>query len=225
MSTKTAKPENGKKKRNAQASRNKLLEAAIEVFSRHGPEAATIDEICGLAGLNKRLAYHYFSSKEGLYREALRVVYERFFALDVALSSMLLPAEQLLELLVRRYYEFLSANQRLIRMISFENLNEGRVARGLNLQGQKAPVITAIQLALAKGQAEKRFREGIDVTELLISIFALTFFYFSNQYTLEQMLGRPPAARQNLENRIKHVVSLVLHGIAHEDVKNGDALR
>ena len=207
-------------KRDSQASRKRLINAAIKIFSHHGPEAATIDDICGKAGLNKRLAYHYFGSKEGIYKEALRVVYEQFFNLEIELGSMLLPAEELLEVLVRRYYKFLEAHTDFVKMICYENLNEGRMAKQLNLTGQKVPVIIALQLALQKGQADKRFREGIDVTELLVSIFALCFFYFSNQYTMSQFLGKKTVAKSNIDARIRHVVELLLHGIAHDDARN-----
>lgn len=205
------------RKRDPQATRQRLLDAAIEVFSLHGPEGATIDAICDKAGLNKRLAYHYYGSKEGLYREALRAVYDQFFSFEIGLASMLLPPEELLETLVRRYYQFLAEHTEFVRLISFENLNGGKVARQLSLEGKKAPVTTALQLALQKGQAEGRFRTGIDVTELLVSIFSLCFFYFSNQYTMGQFLGLDSLARRtDLEHRVGHVVGLLLHGIEKE---------
>ena len=202
-----------KRRRNADTSRKRLLEAAIKVFAKKGPEAATIDEISEKAGFNKRLTYHYFGSKEGLYKASLGQVYQQFFTLEIKLSSMLLPAEKLLEILVRRYYEFLRNHPEFVKMICFENLNEGNVAKKLNLHGQKAPVITALQLALQKGQSEKRFRHDIDVTDLLISIFALCFFYFSNRYTISQLLGNKALSPARLNKRIKSVVELLLHGI------------
>ena len=50
MSETSSKPKPPKppkpQKRNAQASRRRLIDAAIDVFSRNGPKGATIDEIC-----------------------------------------------------------------------------------------------------------------------------------------------------------------------------------
>ena len=206
-----------RRRRDPQDSRDRLVEAAIEVFAQDGPKAATVEEICSRAGLNKRMVYHYFGSKDGLYRQALRAVYDQFLSLEVELGSMLLPPEELLETLVRRYYRFLGDHPSFVRLISYENLNDGRVARQLALEGQKAPVITALTLALKKGRDERRFRAKIDVTQLLVSIFALCFFYFSNQYTMGQLLGRPALARSGLDARIHHVVDLVLRGIRREN--------
>ncbi len=206
------------RKRDAQQSRERLLAAGIEVFAAKGRHAATVEEICRVAGLNKRLIYHYYGSKDRLYQEALRYVYEQFFSLEVTLGSMLLPAEELLATLVRRYYEFLRDHRSFVRLICYENLDDGRTASQLKLHGQKAPVITALRLALKKGETEKRFRHDIDVTQLLISIFALCFFYFSNQHTMNQFLGSAPLTKAALDRRIDHVVHLLLHGIAHQNL-------
>jgi AcrR family transcriptional regulator len=200
-------------KRNPLQSKERILQAAIDVFARRGPLAATVEEICALARLNKRMVYHYFGSKEILYRESLRVVYAQFFSLEVELGSMLLPPEQLLEMLIRRYYQFLKEHPSFVRLISHENLNEGHAARSLGLEGQKAPVITALTLAMQRGSAEKRFREGIDVAQLLVSIFALCFFYFANRHTMELFLGKGCMDPAHLEGRVRHVVDLVLRGI------------
>ena len=206
------------KKRDSQKSRQDLIDAAIEVFAQRGPEAATIDDICSKAGLNKRMLYHYFGSKELLYQEALGHVYQQFGDIDVALSSMLLPAEELIENIVRQHHIFLKNNQDFVRMVCFENLNYGRTAEKLKLSGFKAPVITALELALEKGQKERRFRANIDVPELLVSILSLCFFYFSNEHTMKQFASEISMTDSALEKRVKHVVDLLLHGI----VDNGN---
>ena len=202
------------KKRNRQDSTSRILEAAVAVFADDGPKAATIDAICSRAGLNKRMVYHYFGSKRGLYEAVLAKVYDEFLSLEVSLGAMLLPTEELLARLVGRYYEFLNDHPQFVRLISHENLNDGRAARKLKLAGQKAPVITALQLALAKGQAEGRFRPGVDATQLLVSIFSLCFFYFANRHTMAQFLGGSPLAPSSMKTRIRHVVELLLHGIS-----------
>ena len=201
------------KKRNSQKSTQDLLEAAIEIFAERGPNAATVDEICDKAGLNKRMLYHYFGSKEKLYQQALNHIYQQFLSVDMSLSSMLLPVEKLIETIVRQYYGFLYKHQNFVRLISYENLNYGRAAKKLKLKGQKAPIITALELALEKGKAEKRFRKGIDASELMVSILALCFFNFSNRYTMKEFVGEVAVTKSAIEKRAKHVADLLLNGI------------
>ncbi|MEZ6191416.1 MAG: TetR/AcrR family transcriptional regulator [Phycisphaerales bacterium] len=207
-------------RRDAQATRKRLLEAAIDVFSEHGPQAATIDDICSNACVNKRMVYHYFQDKNDLYEESLKCIYERFYSLEIELGTMMLPAEQLLETLVHRYYLFLSEHPQFVRLISYENLNRGQAASKLQLQGQKAPVVTALTLALDKGKSEGRFKSEVDVTDLLVSIFALCFFYFSNHFTMSLFLGERALNPARIEKRIKHVVALLLEGITVHEFKS-----
>ena len=48
-----------------------ILDAAASEFCAHGPAGARIDAIAGVAGVNKRMLYHYYGSKEGLFGAVL----------------------------------------------------------------------------------------------------------------------------------------------------------
>jgi AcrR family transcriptional regulator len=52
-------------------SRSALLAAAAEEFARHGPKGARIQAIVERAGVNERMIYHHFGSKDGLYAAVL----------------------------------------------------------------------------------------------------------------------------------------------------------
>ncbi len=50
-------------------SRDNIIRAGVVAFSKLGYRGARIDEIATTAGINKRMIYHYFGSKRGLYDE------------------------------------------------------------------------------------------------------------------------------------------------------------
>jgi AcrR family transcriptional regulator len=54
-----------------EGSRNRLLDAAVDVFARRGYERATVDEIAEAAGLSKGTVYWHFSSKAALFQALL----------------------------------------------------------------------------------------------------------------------------------------------------------
>jgi len=78
------------------AKRRAILEAAAEVFMRHGFEAGTTKEVAAEVGLSQPAIYHYVGSKIDLLREiALEVDRDMMAALENGLRSSDKPADQL----------------------------------------------------------------------------------------------------------------------------------
>jgi TetR/AcrR family fatty acid metabolism transcriptional regulator len=49
------------------ATRDRLLQAAMEVFARRGYHGTTVDDIVAESGSSKGAFYHYFPSKQGIF--------------------------------------------------------------------------------------------------------------------------------------------------------------
>lgn len=60
-----------KRKRNAETTREAILAAAQRAFTEKGFDAAGLREIAAEAGVNAALVNRYFTSKEGLFAEAV----------------------------------------------------------------------------------------------------------------------------------------------------------
>jgi len=58
--------------RDPEATKARILAAAVREFSAKGISGARVDAIAERARVNKRMLYYYFESKEGLFREILR---------------------------------------------------------------------------------------------------------------------------------------------------------
>ena len=58
-------------KKNAEATRERILQAATKEFARHGIAGARVDRIAKDARANKNLIYVYFGSKEALFTAVL----------------------------------------------------------------------------------------------------------------------------------------------------------
>ena len=57
--------------RDSAATRQRLLDAATEAFAAAGLEGVRVDQLAAAAGVNKRMIYHYFGDKRGLYDAVL----------------------------------------------------------------------------------------------------------------------------------------------------------
>lgn len=86
-------------------SRNRLLQAAVEVFADKGFQTATVREICNRAEANVAAVNYYFRNKENLYVEALNYAFQqahqRYPMTDAA--NRALPPEQRLQAFVRTF--------------------------------------------------------------------------------------------------------------------------
>lgn len=71
MTPATTSPTATKKRRSREETRQKLLDAALQVFARNGYERATVDEIVREAGFSKGAFYVHFETKEDLFWEML----------------------------------------------------------------------------------------------------------------------------------------------------------
>jgi AcrR family transcriptional regulator len=57
--------------RDGRDSRAVLLESAAAEFAKYGPRGTRIQDIVQAAGINERMIYHHFGSKDGLYRAVM----------------------------------------------------------------------------------------------------------------------------------------------------------
>ena len=66
-------------KRDAEATKNALLDAAEEVFLEKGYGDTAISAIAKKAGITKSMIHHYFGSKSGLWQAVKLRRFEDFF--------------------------------------------------------------------------------------------------------------------------------------------------
>ena len=105
--------------------KQRLLNAAIQVFATKGYDSASTREICRLAGVNVAAIHYYFGDKASLYRELFRVP-EQFAGFPAELTDLRVPVRPALVLLYRQLMRFMAAPvqaQQLRLMFLREQLN------------------------------------------------------------------------------------------------------
>lgn len=198
--------------RNAQRTRNRLLQAAIRLFSARGYHGASVDEIVAAARVNKRMVYHYFGSKEELFKAALREVYSRIETVEFdAVERGHNPREQLTRLL-ESYFAFLDRNPEFTRLLQWENLEKGQhIRRQKEAVLTKNPFLERFRQIVESGIAAGEFRPDLDVPHLLIHLIGICFIYHSNRFSLSQGLnmdlGDPTVKARGLDQALRFVCS------------------
>lgn len=196
----------------SEQTRGNILVAAETVFSQKGLYGARIDDIAAEAGVNKRMLYEYFGNKEDLYKIVLERVYLRLGdseeeIIECAGSANAVDA---IRALVRTYFMFLRDNPSYVRMVMWENLNEGRYFEEQNLHSIRNPIKKALHTILANGQAQGQFREGLDETQILITLFACPYNYFSNLHTMQRIMDTDFYSDEEIDRRISFITDMLL---------------
>lgn len=99
------------------AARERLLNAAIRLFTRKGYAATSVREIVGDAGVTKPVLYYHFKSKEGLYLAAIQDGVTEFQGLLGGLCPTDEPADLQLRRLCRSLYDLFARHMDLLRLI------------------------------------------------------------------------------------------------------------
>jgi len=187
----------GMRERAAQATRDGILRAALEVFARHGYDGGRIEQISKAAGSYDRMIYYYFGSKEQLFVEVLEEIYRRFNEAEAALAIDLDRPAEALETVIRFVCGYYRAHPEFVTLLNNENLHQGRhIARSQRAREYSSPVIGAVGAILASGAKQGVFRADVRARDVYLMIASMGYFHQSNRYTLSAFLGEDLGAAE-----------------------------
>ncbi|MBK7105629.1 MAG: TetR/AcrR family transcriptional regulator [Ignavibacteriae bacterium] len=95
--------------------KNKIFNAAAELFARDGFYKVSVREICGAANVTKPVLYYYFKDKETLLEELIKETYSKVDELVVKYLNNQENLELMLRNLIKLYIEFLTNYPHLTR--------------------------------------------------------------------------------------------------------------
>jgi AcrR family transcriptional regulator len=198
-----------------EGTRDKILNAALQEFSRHGLSGARIDAIAAESGINKGMIYYYFSSKDDLYVAALEESYRRFRQIESEFQLESLAPVAALRRLVSASFDFHAAHPEFIRMVMSENINQGEYIRKIpELRAINRSAISVLDRLCQRGVAEGVFRADLDPVDLHMSISALSFYNVSNRHTFSFIFDRDLGAAEVHAARRESVVDTILRSVS-----------
>ena len=198
------------REKNAEKSKQDILEAAEQQFSEKGFYGARIDEIAAHANINKRMIYEYFENKETLYKTVLFRVYKRMEDAEYALLKDDPNGVELIQNIISAYFDFLDQNPSFVNILMWENLNKGRYLSELSPDQLRRKTLDVFRRKIAQGKADGVFRKEVDEQQTVLSLIVVCFANFSNRYTLSQLFSQNLEEAQILELRKQHTLELVL---------------
>jgi AcrR family transcriptional regulator len=170
-----------------------------------------MDAIAARTLTTRALINYYLGGKEQLYIAVLEHVYAEIREAEAELELDHLAPEAALRRIVEFTYGYYLAHEGFVRLVVAENQ-----ARGRHLRKSKAmrtlnrPIIDRLSEVIARGQAQGRFRPGVDPVEIHKAIAALGMFNVTNRHTFGAIFQRDMGAKGDVAARREIVAEMIL---------------
>ncbi len=190
--------------------RNRILEAALEVFSQYGFRGSTIDQIADQASMSKPNLLYYFRSKEDIHHELIHRLLETWLAPLEEIRDNGDPVREIRGY-IRRKLEMARDYPRESRLFANEILQgaprildmlEGELK---NLVDEKAKVIS--------GWMKDGKLMQTDPYHLIFAIWATTQHYADFDVQVRAVLGPDRGGAGRFEDAARFLENLFLYGL------------
>lgn len=212
--TAVRKPRVRRSGRNADQAKTDLLQSARREFADKGFALAGIEGIAEPTGLNKKMIYHYFGSKEDLYISVLEEAYLGIRKMEEALPLEDLEPLDAIRTLVEATWDYYVANPDFIALVNQENLLGAIYLKKSGIVKRRTSVLLKrVRAILENGVQQGKIRPGIDPLQLNHSIAGLGFYYLNNRFTNTQIYKYDHMTKSALATRRAFMVDFVMRSI------------
>ncbi len=172
-------------RRDAQGTRERILNAALAEFSASGFSGARIHAIARRAGVNVRMLYHYFGEKDDLFRAILR----RRFAERPIQPDAAPPAP--LGKQMQDWFDRIASNPDWVRLTQWEALEAGD--EPLVEEAERRHRWGATIERIRAEQTAGRVPSDLDADLLVLAMVALATFPIASSPVVRLVSGAQPS--------------------------------
>jgi AcrR family transcriptional regulator len=188
-----------------------ILAAAVTEFTEKGYAGARIDSIAAKSGANKRMIYHYFGDKDGLYLAVLESAYIGIRSSEAELQLTNLEPVEAIEKLVAFTWDYFIEHPEFLSLLATENMHRAKfLKKSKRVLQLHSPQVSMISDVLKRGVESGAFRRGVDPVYVYISIASLGIFYLSNRWTLSTIFARDLTAQAEIRAWGRHISAVIL---------------
>src|SRR3954447_8466650 len=158
--SKAAAPE---RRRDADRTRQDILDVATREFADRGCAGGRVDEIAEQTRTTKRMIYYYYGSKEQLFVAVLERAYAEIRAAEQTIDVDHLEPVAAIRRIAELTFDHHEAHPDFIRLVAIENIHRAEhLARLPDLNDLGSPAIELIGAILPRGRAAGTFPRDVD---------------------------------------------------------------
>ena len=187
-----------------------ILEAALEVFARHGFRGATIDQIAEAAGMSKPNLLYYFRSKEDIHVTLMQRLLQTWLAPLRELDDIDDPITELRSY-IRRKLEMARDYPRESRLFANEIL-QGAPRVMPMLEGELKDLVDE-KAQIIRGWMRDGRIVRTDPWHLIFAIWATTQHYADFDVQVRAVLGPDRGAEGRFEDAARFLEQLFIEGL------------
>lgn len=199
------------RRRRSAERRAAILEAAERIFADVGLAGARTSAIAAKARVNKALLYYYFKSKDELYLAVLEDNLKEFHRRAWAVLSVGGSARATLLRYVSHHFDFISARPYYPRLMQRLMMAGGQPLERLARE-HFLPLYRKLGEVIERGMGAGELRR-VDSHHMVLSLVALTVFYFSAAPVVKAVSRKDPYEESNLARRKEEVLKFIRHGL------------
>jgi TetR/AcrR family transcriptional regulator len=206
----TADGADSRRRRDPEATRRAILDAAEDLFVCHGPAATSMSKVARKAGVTKSLIHHHFGSKEELWSEVQQRHFEEYFEIQMRLLEESTSTTDLLEESLVAYFRFLQRNPKSVRFMTWTFVEDEEDQCAADPEKQLFEIgIRKIQ----KAQEEGEIRDDIEPFFLIKNLIALPFAWFQTKCLTLTMVDESLDPEELDERYLRDMIKLFIEGV------------
>ena len=180
------------------SSQDSILDAAEQLFARHGFTATTVKQIGKEAAVNPALLYYYYDSKETLYRAMLQRILGQLLARGVDAIERASSHADRIRAFVRAQARLLGEHPHFPQLLVRELVDHQAAHAEQAITNTAAGAFRRLCEVIEAGQRDGAFRKSLDPRFTAISIIAQVAYFAIARPAVGLLLGHgtsgPPRA-------------------------------
>ena len=196
--------------------KERILTAAIEVFTDKGKYGARMQEIADKAEINKAMLHYYFTDKDTLYEKSFEYIFTNLFLRVADIIDEEVTFLDKIGKFVDIYIDFIAENIEITRIILRDMADGGQVFKKVMkklTQQENFFIPLKLKYIIDKAKKNGEIRD-VDTVQTIISIIGMSIVYFIGKPVMDVVWNiKPEEYKSFIKARKESVIDFIVHGL------------